>query len=208
MKKDVDIAVLIMAAGASRRMEGIKQLMPWKSSNFLLETIKTIQNTNAKSLHVVLGSNAEFIATQCSLKEKNIDIIVNSNWENGLGDSIAHGVKVLLKQRPTLDGILICLADQPLLSFEYLNLLIEEIIKHPSKIIATNYNKKVGVPALFPKLLFKELSVLKGDFGAKEILNNKSNAIIPLDAADQIADVDTNLEYQNLINRTNNTLNS
>ncbi|WP_282050883.1 nucleotidyltransferase family protein [Maribacter aquivivus] len=208
MKKDVDIAVLIMAAGASRRMEGIKQLMPWKSSNFLLETIKTIQNTNAKSLHVVLGSNAEFIATQCSLKEKNIDIIVNSNWENGLGDSIAHGVKVLLKQKPTLDGILICLADQPLLSFEYLNSLIEEFIKHPSKIVATNYDKKVGVPALFPKLLFEELSILKGDFGAKEILNNKSNVIVSLDAADQISDVDTNLEYQNLLNRTNNTINT
>ncbi|TDT45231.1 molybdenum cofactor cytidylyltransferase [Maribacter spongiicola] len=208
MKTNLDIAVLIMAAGASRRMDGIKQLMPWRDSNFLLETIKTVQNTNAKSLHVVLGSNADFITTQCSLEEKNIDIIVNANWENGLGDSIAHGVKILLQQRPALDGVLICLADQPLLSFEYLNSLIAEFIKHPSKIIATNYGKKVGVPALFPKLLFEELSVLKGDFGAKEILNNKSNVIISLDAADQIADVDTSLEYQNLINRTNNTLNS
>lgn len=197
-----------MAAGASRRMDGIKQLMPWRDSNFLLETIKTVQNTNANSFHVVLGANAEFITTQCSLKEKKINIIVNVNWENGLGDSIALGVKVLLKQKPTLDGVLICLADQPLLSFEYLNSLIAEFIKHPSKIIATNYGKNVGVPALFPKLLFEELSVLKGDFGAKEILNNKSNIIISLDAVDQIADVDTNLEYQNLINRTNNTLNS
>ncbi|MDP5061059.1 MAG: nucleotidyltransferase family protein [Maribacter sp.] len=208
MKTDLDIAVLIMAAGASKRMDGIKQLMPWKDSNFLLETIKTVQNTNANSLHVVLGSNVEFITNHCNLKEKNIDVIVNSNWENGLGDSIAHGVKVLLKQRPNLDGILICLADQPLLSFKYLNSLMVEYVKHPSNIIATNYGKKVGVPALFPKLLFEELCALKGDFGAKEILNNKNNAIIPLDAADQIVDVDTNLEYQNLINLTNNTLNT
>lgn len=197
-----------MAAGASRRMDGIKQLMPWRDSNFLLETIKTVQNTNAKSSHVVLGSNAEFITSQCSLKEKNINIIVNANWENGLGDSIAYGVKVLLKQKPTLDGILICLADQPLLSFEYLNSLIAEFIKNPSKIIATNYGKKLGVPALFPKLLFEELSVLKGDFGAKEILNNKNDAIIPLNAENQMVDVDTNLEYQNLINRTNNKFNT
>lgn len=200
--------MLIMAAGGSRRMDGIKQLMPWKDSNFLLETIKTVQNTNSESVHVVLGSNAEFITARCSLEEKNIEIIVNSNWGNGLGDSIAYGVKVLLKQRSTLDGILICLADQPLLSFEYLNSLIEEFVKHPSKVIATNYGKKLGVPALFPKLLFKELSTLKGDFGAKEILNDESNAIISLNAADQIVDIDTNIEYQNLINRTNNTLNT
>ncbi|WP_299317109.1 nucleotidyltransferase family protein [uncultured Maribacter sp.] len=208
MKKDVHIAVLIMAAGASSRMDGIKQLMPWKDSNFLMETIKTVQQTNSTSIHVVLGSNAEFISAECSLKEKDIDVIVNSNWENGLGDSIAHGVKVLLKQTPGLDGVLICLADQPLLSFEYLNSLIEEFIKHPSKIIATNYDKKVGVPALFPKLLFEKLCTLKGDFGAKEILNDKSNVIISLDAANQIIDIDTNLEYQNLLNRTNNTLNT
>ncbi len=197
-----------MAAGASSRMDGIKQLMPWKDSNFLMETIKTVQQTNSTSIHVVLGSNAEFISAECSLKEKDIDVIVNSNWENGLGDSIAHGVKVLLKQTPGLDGVLICLADQPLLSFEYLNSLIEEFIKHPSKIIATNYDKKVGVPALFPKLLFEKLCTLKGDFGAKEILNDKSNVIISLDAANQIIDIDTNLEYQNLLNRTNNTLNT
>ncbi|WP_299799586.1 nucleotidyltransferase family protein [uncultured Maribacter sp.] len=208
MKKDVHIAVLIMAAGASSRMDGIKQLMPWKDSNFLMETIKTVQQINITSIHVVLGSNAEFISAECNLKEKNIEIIVNSNWENGLGESIAHGVKVLLKQTPGLDGVLICLADQPLLSFEYLNSLIEEFIKHPSKIIATNYDKKVGVPALFPKLLFEKLCTLKGDFGAKEILNDKSNVIISLDAANQIIDIDTNLEYQNLFNRTNNTLNT
>ncbi len=197
-----------MAAGASSRMDGIKQLMPWKDSNFLMETIKTVQQINITSIHVVLGSNAEFISAECNLKEKNIEIIVNSNWENGLGESIAHGVKVLLKQTPGLDGVLICLADQPLLSFEYLNSLIEEFIKHPSKIIATNYDKKVGVPALFPKLLFEKLCTLKGDFGAKEILNDKSNVIISLDAANQIIDIDTNLEYQNLFNRTNNTLNT
>lgn len=207
MKTDLDIAVLIMAAGASRRMDGIKQLMPWKDSNFLLETIKTVQNTNTKTLHVVLGSNAEFITTKCKLKENNIDIIVNSNWENGLGDSIANGVKVLLKQRPKVDAILICLSDQPLLSFEYLNSLIEKFIQHPSKIIATNYGKKVGVPALFPKLLYKELSELKGDFGAKNILNNNVNTVIALDAANQIIDIDTDNEYQELVNRIHNQIN-
>jgi len=208
LKKDVHIAVLIMAAGASRRMDGIKQLMPWKDSNFLMETIKTVQQTSATSIHVVLGSNAEFINSECNLKEKNIEIIVNSNWENGLGESIAHGVKMLLKQTPSLDGVLICLADQPLLSSVYLDSLIEEFIKHPTKIIATNYHKKVGVPALFPNLLFEKLTTLKGDFGAKEILNNEGNVIISLDAADQIIDVDTNQEYQNLIKRTNNSLNT
>ncbi|HAI40972.1 MAG TPA: 4-diphosphocytidyl-2C-methyl-D-erythritol synthase, partial [Maribacter sp.] len=68
------IAVLIMAAGASRRMKGIKQLMPWKDSNFLVETIKTVQKSDATSVNVVLGSNADLIASTCQLTEMNINV--------------------------------------------------------------------------------------------------------------------------------------
>lgn len=196
-----------MAAGASKRMDGIKQLMPWKDSNFLLETIKTVQRSKANSLYVVLGSNAEFIMSECHLIKKGIAIIVNPNWNNGLGDSIAYGVKVLLEQQHNLKGILICLADQPLLTYNYLDTLIHQSKKHPSKIIATYYGKRVGVPALFPKLLFKDLSVLKGDSGAKELLNNGLKAIITLDAENQTLDIDTKEEYNQLLSTINNTYN-
>ena len=207
MKKEQHIAVLIMAAGASKRMDGIKQLMPWKDSNFLLETIKTVQRSQANSLFVVLGSNAEFIMAQCNLIKKGIHVIINPNWSNGLGDSIAYGVKVLLEQQHNLKGILICLADQPLLTSNYLDTLIYQSKKHPSKIIATNYEKKVGVPALFPKLLFKDLSELKGDSGAKELLNDGLKAIIALEAENQTIDVDTKDEYNQLLSKINNTYN-
>tara|TARA_R110002051_G_scaffold137916_4_gene210597 strand:- start:21801 stop:22427 length:627 start_codon:yes stop_codon:yes gene_type:complete len=207
LKKEQHIAVLIMAAGASKRMDGIKQLMPWKDSNFLLETIKTVQRSQANSLFVVLGSNAEFIMAQCNLIKKGIHVIINPNWSNGLGDSIAYGVKVLLEQQHNLKGILICLADQPLLTSNYLDTLIYQSKKHPSKIIATNYEKKVGVPALFPKLLFKDLSELKGDSGAKELLNDGLKAIIALEAENQTIDVDTKDEYNQLLSKINNTYN-
>ncbi|MDF4203059.1 nucleotidyltransferase family protein [Maribacter sp. SA7] len=207
MEKKLQIAVLIMAAGASRRMNGIKQLMPWKDSNFLLETVKTVQQSQANSLHIILGSNAEFITSECRFVESDISVIVNPNWVNGLGNSIAYGVKAVLKENTDIDGILICLADQPLLSSNYLNMLIKEFKENTSKTIATNYGKKVGVPALFPKLQFHNLSQLEGDFGAKELLNKNGNAIISLEASNQIIDIDTKLEYDKLINRTKTDIN-
>jgi molybdenum cofactor cytidylyltransferase len=172
-----------------------------------LETIKTVQRSQANSLFVVLGSNAEFITAQCNLIKKGINIIINPNWSNGLGDSIAYGVKVLLEQQHNLNGILICLADQPLLTTNYLDTLIYQSKKHPLNIVATNYEKKVGVPALFPKLLFKDLSELKGDFGAKELLNNGIKAIITLEAENQTIDIDTKDEYNQLLSKINNTYN-
>jgi len=200
LKNEPHIAVLLMAAGASKRMDGIKQLMPWKDSNFLLETIKTVQKTNLRVIQVVLGANAEIITTQCGFKDVNI--ITNPNWNNGLGNSIAYGVKVILKEKNTIDGILICLVDQPLLTHEYLQSITDAFKKNPTKIIATNYGNRAGVPALFPKLLFKKLSELEGDFGAKDILNNPQNAIIQLEAGNQIIDIDTKEEYNQLLNQT------
>ncbi|SIQ66972.1 molybdenum cofactor cytidylyltransferase [Maribacter ulvicola] len=192
-----------MAAGASSRMNGIKQLMPWKDSNFLLETIKTVEQSNATATHVILGSNAEIIISECNLNDKDIGIAINPNWTKGLGNSIAYGVNTVLKGKAEVDGILICLADQPLLHYTYLNSLMEEFYQHPSKIIATNYGKKVGVPALFPKLLFDDLSNLEGDYGAKKLLNHKKHAIISFEVAHQNIDIDTKEEYEELINKTN-----
>ena len=75
---------------------------------------------------------------------------------------------------------------------------------HPTKIIATNYGNKAGVPALFPKLLFQKLCELEGDYGAKDILNNQQHAIIQLEAGNQIRDIDTKEEYNQLLNQTKN----
>ena len=193
------IAVLIMAAGASRRMKGIKQLMPWKDSNFLVETIKTVQKSDATSVNVVLGSNADLIASTCQLTEMNINVFTNTHWDKGLGNSIAYGVQSLLKQYEPYNGILICLADQPLLEHQHLNNLIDQFEKNTSKIIATDYNAKAGVPVLFPTLHFKALSQLDGDFGAKDYLNKHTNNIISLNATRQIIDIDTTREYEQLM---------
>lgn len=192
-----------MAAGESKRMEGIKQLLPWKDSNLLLETIKTVKKSNANSIHVVLGAHAELIKKECKLSEKDVTISVNPNWSNGLGSSIAFVVENLINNNSKPDGILICLADQPLLSSKYLNLLIQSFEDNPSKIITTNYKNKAGVPALFPKSLYPKLVVLNGDQGAKKLLTTNLNNIVLLDAGNQIFDVDTKHEYEKLKQNTN-----
>lgn len=200
MSENIDIQVLIMAAGASRRMDGIKQLLPWKSSNFLVEAIKTIQINTVSRIHVVLGANAEMITTACNLGQKEVEVLVNPNWEAGLGNSIGFGVKKLLKQKQVPDGILICLADQPLITAGYINTVINTFKKEAlKKIIATKYRNRSGVPALFPASFYPTLVHLQGDQGAREVLENKKNAIVVLDANGQLTDIDTNEEYHQLL---------
>ncbi|MGC1514949.1 MAG: nucleotidyltransferase family protein [Maribacter sp.] len=203
MNEPLHIAALIMAAGASRRMNGIKQVLPWKESNFLLETLKTVTRTKATKIEIILGANADNIMDTCRLKESKVPISINPNWSQGLGNSIAFGTDMLLKNTNKPDGILICLADQPLLTTSYLNLLIDTFSSDRSKIVATKYGFKAGVPAVFPNLFFKELRQLQGDQGAKEMMQRNSNRMTILDAQHQVTDIDTLPEYERLLKEHN-----
>lgn len=198
MTSDTNIGVLIMAAGESKRMQGIKQLLPWKNSNLLLETIKNAKNTTMGSVLVVLGANAEHIADECNFKTSDVDYLINPTWHLGLGNSIAFGIKHLCKKEELPQGILICLADQPLITNDYLNVLAETFKQNPKNIIATNYTRKTGVPALFPTKFYTALSQLKGDYGAKELLKTYADETIGINAGNKILDIDTKQDYEQL----------
>lgn len=188
-----------MAAGAATRMGAIKQLLPWKSSNLLLESINTIKKCRCHSVHVVLGANADQITKECRLETKGVTVVINPNWSAGLGNSIGYGVKKVLESPQSPCGILVCLADQPLLTTDYLNSLITTFNSElASKIIATNYGNKAGVPALFPTSFYPELLTLQGDKGAKELLEAKKNELILLRADGQLTDIDTKKEYEQI----------
>ncbi|AXT21166.1 nucleotidyltransferase family protein [Flavobacteriaceae bacterium AU392] len=197
MTKTPNIAILILAAGASNRMGIPKQLLPWKHTTLLEHTIETVLELNIEHTFVVLGANIKLMSSK--IKSYPIEIIHNINWQNGLGSSIASGAKYIRSLKKTFDGILIVLADQPFIDVTHLNTLIESFLNKKHKIITTSYNKyKEGVPAIFDAVYFKELSNLNNDFGAKELIENeKTNSVMI--SEDKLTDIDTKDDYNRLI---------
>ena len=63
--------------------------------------------------------------------------------------------------------------------------------ENPSKIVASNYKTKYGVPAIFPEKFFSELLLIEEDKGAKEIMNNKNNDVICSEFKTNLIDIDT-----------------
>ena len=203
MSNKGNIAILIMAAGSSSRMKGIKQLLPWKDSNLLLNSIKTAKKVQKEHIYVVLGANAPVILKATNLTNLSVSVITNSNWEKGLGNSISCGVQHLLQKEIDFDGILICLADQPLLGNAYYKQMIYEFIKGKHPIAATKYLSGPGVPAIFSKTMAKELKQLNSDYGAKELLKKYQKSIFIFDAGNAITDIDTPEEYATLYEQYN-----
>ncbi|MGB0891820.1 MAG: nucleotidyltransferase family protein [Flavobacteriaceae bacterium] len=187
-------AVLILAAGSSSRMGNPKQLLPYKNTTLLGNAIEQAQKSNTNAVFCVLGANAEIIKK--SIEKNPIETIYNPNYKDGLSSSIVTGIDYLSDKN--FDAVLILLADQPKITSSFLNQLLKTSEENPSKIIACNYDKNIGVPAIFPKKYFVELLKLKGDKGAKEIINNHSSEIIKM-ASFNLIDIDTKEDYKNLI---------
>ena len=190
------IALLILAAGESKRMNGIKQLLPWKNTSLLGHTIAQALEAKASQVYVVLGAHANKIAP--TIAHYNIQTIENTNWKNGLGNSIAAGVKYIKETQEPYDAILITLADQPLIDAAYYNQLIAAYTDKKAKIIASQTNNRPSVPALFDAAYFDQLCLLNQDKGAKEILLAAQNDLYVMPADTNLIDVDTQSDYEKI----------
>ena len=174
-----------------------KQLLKWKSTTLLGHTIKTTTGIPNTKTHVVLGANHELIKSK--IQHQNIQIIYNKNWMSGLGTSIAEGIKQLTSTKINYEGVLVMLADQPLVDSNYLKSLIDAFEVDKKRIVATDYgNNKLGVPALFDNIYFEELSQLDEDKGAQTIIKQNMNHVLSIKASHLISDIDTIEDYKSL----------
>jgi len=186
------IATLILAAGESKRMNGVKQLLPWKDSTLLGHAITQSLQTSTNEVYVVLGANMDKILNEVDTRKVNI--IINDDWSLGMGTSIAAVIRFFRSNQLDFDGILIRLIDQPLLDVKYYNILINKYIdsKH---IIASSYKSGYGAPAVFDKIYFDELLVLMSDKGAKGIINRHKKDLIVVDSEGRTIDLDDRQTY-------------
>ncbi len=190
-----NIAVVILAAGASNRMNEPKQLLKWGNSTLLGSTIEKAIKLNANKVVVVLGAN--YLLINKTIEQSKITILNNENWKNGLGNSIAFAVKHILQTKIKADAILFMLADQPFIEVDFLNAMINQFQVEKQSILATSYNdKKYGVPAIFDKTYFEELSLLNDDNGAKHLLIKYKASVKILIPKSENIDLDTIQDYK------------
>ena len=191
------IAVIILAAGNSNRMGKIKQLLEWEDKTIIEKIIKLSLSLKTKDVFVVLGSNYKKIYDV--INKYNITIIKNNSWENGIGSSISTGIKKVMGYYNSLDGVLIILGDQPLISKKYLEKMIHVFFKKNPDIISSKYKKSFGVPAIFGNSIFQSLTNLNKDFGAKKLMEIHLKSMIILKPDQEILyDIDTEKDYRDI----------
>ncbi len=160
------IGAAVLAAGASRRLGRPKQLLIHRGKPLVRAAVECVCAAQVSVRAVVLGSSANEV--RAVLADCRVDILENSEWEEGMASSIRRAIDWADAQR--CDALLLLLCDQPQLDAEHLNRLIAEHAQSRLP-VASIYAGKCGVPALFPRSWFAKLGALQGDSGASRLLN-------------------------------------
>ncbi|MFL9833625.1 nucleotidyltransferase family protein [Chryseobacterium terrae] len=195
------IKIFLIAAGESKRMGSPKQLLPWKNKTLIEHQIDNLSKLGFE-INVVLGANAELIKNK--IQNKNIHIIINEDWSNGMGSSISCAAHHIGDFIESYDGILIALVDQPLITTEYFHKMIKIFEVGKMNIIVSQSDSGVkGAPVLFDIFYADELKNLNGEKGAKPILEKNKENIVLMPPNAFLSDMDTPEEYNDLLLRAN-----
>ncbi len=177
---------IVLAAGASTRFGSAKQLVRIAGRPLLHTTVSRAVEITGSATMVVLGARAAELAPL--LTHTPASIVINQQWREGIGSSIRCAVARL---PAACTGVLLVLADQAAVTAEDLRRLVGAWRRQPDYVATALYAGTVGVPAIFPRSRFTELAELRGDIGARRLLQRNPDRLIRVPMESAALDIDT-----------------
>jgi len=193
------IGLILLAAGASTRLGQPKQLLPYLGQTLIRRAAETAVATGCQPIVLVTGAlHEELLAEVVDLP---VQAVRNTAWATGMGSSIQVGLTFMENLGQPLQAVLVTLSDQPLVSPELLQELIQHHQTTQALIVATEYGGTHGVPALFAAEVFPDLRELAGNTGARKLIATRDATVEVLSFPDGAIDVDTREQYEELLRR-------
>jgi len=177
---------IVLAAGAARRFGSPKQLVRVSGRPLLHNTVSNAVEITGGATIVVLGAYAAELAPL--LGHTPASVLINREWHEGIGSSIRRGVAALPS---TCTAVMMVLADQAAVTSQDLQRLVSAWKRQPEYVAAALYSGSTGVPAIFPRSCFGDLSQLRGDRGARRLLQRNPDRVVRVPMNSAALDIDT-----------------
>jgi CTP:molybdopterin cytidylyltransferase MocA len=182
------IAAVLLAAGGSSRLGRPKQLLEWRDEPLVRHAARAALDAGVDELIVVAG--ADRAAIDDALDGLALRVVTNPSWTDGIGSSIACGVRAA-----DADAVLLLLSDQPAIDSKLLRQLVDAG-RAGHEMVACRYAGGLGVPALFAgKQTLACLVELDGDRGARALLARDPSSVFAIPAEQAAFDVDDERDW-------------
>jgi len=181
-----NLHVVVLAAGGSARLGQPKQLVRVHGRPLVHLVVDRAVSLAGHAVTVVLGAHAKEIAP--CLRSSSASIVINREWEQGIASSIRTGIASV---GAGCSAVMILLADQLAVTADDLKRLAAAWGGETKTIATAVYNGTFGVPAIFPEWCFSELMQLRGDSGAKVLLQRHRDRLLHVQMPNAAMDLDT-----------------
>ena len=157
------IAGLLLAAGRSRRFGGDKLCAKLDGRAVVRWSFAALAPLDA--IYVVIPPGADAV-TQ-ALSRLDVRFVVNLGRDEGMASSIRAGISAL---PPSVTAVVISLADQPHGSAAVTTALADRWRAGDVDAVVPSYLDGRGHPVLFGRACFPDLLALRGDIGARGVI--------------------------------------
>ena len=190
------ISAVILAAGRAERMGEQKLFLPLGGKPVLQWVL---ESALASDLDEIICVTRDFapVRRQITLTDERLFWLLNYAADRGQSTSVIAG---LWAANQDCDGVMFMVGDQPLISKELINALIDKFDDDSALIVAPKFNGEPRNPVLFRRQLFPELLKLTGDRGGRALLekHRRKTALIEWPEEQPFLDLDVPEDYDRL----------
>ena len=195
MRRPDAVSVLVLAAGASRRMGQPKQLLPLGGVPLLQHVVDRAATCGVGEVVVVVGYQAAAVAGGLDLPP-GVRTVINPDHAAGQATSLRRGITAV---RAGTEAALVLLGDEPGVREDAVAAVVDAWVAGAGPVVRAVYMGRPGHPVLLGRPVWGDLARLVGDHGARELIQARPDLVHQVEVGgDPPQDVDTPDDYRRI----------
>lgn len=189
--------ILILAAGASKRMGRCKLTLPFGDA-LLITPVLQLARTLAQGMTVVVLPVNPAAGLQEEVERHGLLRVTAELAHKGQAESLKAGLREIICRWPDAPGVLVLLGDLPRLPEKAVRAVLDTFTENAQSAVVATYEGQRGHPVILPRAAFAAILELSGDTGAREVLQKFGPLLVDVNDSGVVFDVDEAVTYAKL----------